>query len=265
MIKANITTSILTAYKEYLNRKACGIQVQKIYIEKTVSFEESEEVRAGKWFEFMVLGTKNRDGSEPSPVFTASKGVPAAITKHLTGQIENYNNIYSSITKIETSKILEVEYNGYKFKGILDVLAKNTEYGIHIRDIKCTGFLNNKYDSFGWDCFLGNGTFLPEKKHINQAKFYTWLWFELTGEIAVFVFDVFSNNNPNECSIKKISFSKEAIYSFKDNYIMLTEKLDNELQVGLKAVPEMNRCKKCPVLDCEHKTLLPEVEEYFVG
>jgi len=265
MINANITQSILTAYKEYLNQKACGIQVQKIYIEKTAKFEDSEETLAGKWFEFMAIGTKNRDGSEPLPVVTAAKGVPAAITKHLTGQLINFKNIYSDVEILEKSYVVTLEVDGYKFKGIFDVLAKNKQYGTHIRDIKCSGHIDNKYDSFGWDCLLGNGAFLPEKKHINQAKFYAWLWYEMTGENPIFVFDIFSNKNPDSCATKELKFSDEAIESYRSEYVKLTQKLDEELKTGLKPLPEMNRCCKCPILNCEFKTNKPDVEQYFIG
>ena len=263
----NVSNTLLVGFKEYLKQKTCGKFLQAMYVDKTIKIrdeDQSDEIKAGKYFEFLVIKTKNRDGSEPAPILTAT-GKVAAITNHVKGQVDNFKAIYSQFKILETSKVLEVEIDGIKYKGILDVLVEMSKIPA-IRDIKVSGMIANKWEVGGWECLTGNGFAIPEKKHLDQAKMYAWLWYELTGEIVDFYFDIFSNTNPDDCKTIKIRFTEEAILGFREDTIGLAKMLVEELKTGLKAIPELQRCNKCPLSgDCKDRTYTPEIEEYFIS
>lgn len=266
-MNVNYSNTILNAYRSYQQKKGCGKQIMEIYINKTVNFKTSDEQQAGQWFEYITTGATLRNGVVPEPIIL-TKGGLAAISKHLEGQKVNFENIYSDIKIDSISKELIYEEGVRKFKAILDVLAYfNNETSEHIRDIKTSGLLDNKWEDSGWEMLNGEGSYIPKKKHIYQAKFYIWIWFKLTGNIVDFYFDVFSNKNSNDCKTIKIKMDSDTLEYFETELMQLISELETDLKKGLKAYPDMKRCSKCPEKlnkICEFKVNKPQLEEYYL-
>ena len=258
----NVSNTLLNAYRDYKKMNACGKEITEVYVNKSTIFETSETQQAGQWFEYKATGEALRDGIIPEPVKTKS-GLAAAITKHLTGQYDNFKRIYKNLEITHTGEVLEYEENGINYKGILDVVAESEEIGRHIRDIKTTGLIDNIWEATGWGMLMGD-EYKPKKKHLNQAIIYTCLWYKLTGEIIPFYFDVFSNKNPNDCKIVKIVIDEHEIDIHWGDIVKLSTELSEELKKGLTPRPDMKRCRKCPVIECEHRTDLPEIETVYL-
>lgn len=259
----NISNSTLNAYRDYKYGKACGLQVQAIYIDKTVKFERTDEQKAGMWFEYKATGATNLDGTVPEEITTKTGKTPAII-EHLTGQLENFKNIYANVEIENKGYLIKHELNNRKFIAILDVQGKMNEQ-IIIRDIKTTGLLDNKWEPSGWQDLMGNDSFIPRKKHLNQAQFYIWLFYQVTGEIVPFYFDVFSNKNPYDCKIFKIEMDESTLGYYEVNLIKTIENLELDLKKGLEAKPDVDRCRKCPLnSNCTFKTNLPEIENILL-
>lgn len=260
----NYSNSLLNAYRAYKKDAECGLLMQALYIDKSIPFGDSDVVNAGIWFEYKATGQKLLNGDTPEPVLLKSNA-EAAITKHLTGQLNNFNELYQDISILESGKELLVELNKRKFKGILDVLAESDDKGVHIRDIKTSGLLDNKREEGGWEMLEGEGAWIPEKKHINQAKMYIWLWFQLTGEIVPFVFDVFSNKNPNDFKVIQVNMDEDTLIYYEGKLLELCDELDADLKKGLEAKPHYKKCKACPLLeDCDKAVFIPESEMYYL-
>lgn len=260
----NYSNSLLNAYRAYLKDQECGLLLKARYIDKTIEFVTSDVQQAGLWFEFMATGEKLRDGGEPEPVKTKS-GALAAISKHLTGQLENFKEVYKDITIVDTGHEVVYDKDGRTFKGIYDVLAENGVLGTHIRDIKASGLINDKRMEGGWVALEGDGPWIPVKKHIHQAKMYIWLWFNVTGEIAAFVFDVFSNVNPTEFKTIEIHMDEDTLNYYEKELLELCDSLDQELEEGLLPKAHYKRCGDCPLSEeCEFRMNLPPIESYYL-
>jgi len=265
----NISNTLINAYTAYKKNEECGLRVQKVYIEKVVNSGSGAAMKGGLWFEWQALFDHLTDEDklkEPEQILTPKTGKPAAAMKNITAQLDNFKNIYQEIEIHEVQKVLETTIDGIKYKGIIDVLAETKEEGIHIRDVKLTGHLNNKWEEYGWEAMQGNGGAIPEKKGLKQSKFYVWLWFHLTGELVPMYFDVFASNNSDDCKTIRVYITEEGIEEIgsdiQNSALSIREEMKNG---GLKPIADMNRCNKCEFNHwCEHKTNKPRVEHVFI-
>lgn len=265
----NISNTLVNAYTAYKKQEECGLRVQKVYIEKVVKGTAGDAAKGGLWFEWQALFDHLPDEdkqNEPEQILTPKTGKPAAAMKHITAQLDNFKNIYEDIEIQEVQKVLETTIDGIKYKGIIDVLADKKEEGIHIRDVKLTGFLKNKWEEYGWESMQGNGGAIPEKKGLKQAKFYIWLWFHLTGELVPMYFDVFASNNSQDCKTIRVYVTEEGIEEIGNDIQNSALGIREEMKSGgLQPIPDMNRCNKCEFNPwCEHKTNKPRVEHVFI-
>jgi len=254
----NISNSLISKFNEYLAGHYCGKRFEAVLINKTHQEDYGDSANAGQWFEYKATGQRLRDGAIPLPTLT-KKGELTAKYKYLEAQLVNFSMLYKSINIIEAGKTLNIPLNGFNIKMIFDVWAEFEGKNV-VRDIKTTGHLNNKWDSYGW---AGDLTF---KKHISQAKMYIWGVWKTEGVITDFYFDVFSSVNSTDFKIFKVTMTEEKLKEFEKDLIDISEQLQLESAIGFKTIPTKENCKGCPLAgECKEKTLMPEVIEVNIS
>lgn len=249
----NISNSLINAYTDYKNEKLCGKLFEAVYLKKTHQIETTEAMQYGKWFEFLCTGTLNRDGSEPEPVLLKT-GKLNTESKRVKSQVDNFLKLYKD-KNYNSNLIFEHKINGKNFKGIFDIAEVDKNFGlITIRDIKMTAVIDDKWSDYGW-------VDIENKKHINQAKFYIWLYWKKTNKIVPFYFDVFSRKNEYDFKIIKVEMSKTALIDFETYLMQAVEMLEFDIATGLIAYPTLKGCRECPLKkECDFFTDIPEVE-----
>jgi len=256
MKKFNISNSLLNRYQEYKNAELCGLRFKAVNIEKTHSEFTTDAMNRGKWFEFLCTNAKNRDGSEPVPQTTA-KGAFTADYQRIFNQKNNFDKIYKRGDKIyDSDLIMEQTIDGQNYKAIFDILEYDKEKKpIAIRDIKMTGVINDKWSEYGW-------VNITYSKHINQAKFYIWIYWKRTDIILPFYFDVFSTKNDKEFKMFKVKMDLSAIKEFEMYLFEAAKMIYFDIETGFIPYPDLMPCNFCPVRgDCKFFTDMPKIKE----
>lgn len=289
----NISQSLIKAFEEYAFGESCGKQFQALYIDKSVSFEPSEAMLMGIWFEYLITGEKMRDGTTPLPdlykgadiefwktvvIPEIKKGVSlseliGSESKKLKSKylylyyqaiMARKSFLYYGFSEIQSGVVWEYETSrGTKTKGILDVLAiRNKKKAIV--DIKSTGMINNKWEEFGWD----TDTLHHKQKLMLQAIHYKWMGIQLFNEDIPFYFFVHGNTNVIDRKIIRVDVSKGTMdrYAGLENDDQLSkvdfiqEMVDYNIGIGFESRPDVNRCSKCPLKDdCKDFIDIPRI------
>ncbi len=248
-----ITNSILQAYREYKQEVLCGELFDKVYLKREVFLETTDAQNAGHWFEYEITGALPAygDGSSPEPKLT-KKGELTAIYKHLENHINTEKNVLKDVKDPAYGVKIEHQDNGFSFNGTLDVYAVD-----QIRDIKTTGHITNKWDDYGW-------VNIETKKHVDQAKFYLWLVYKMTGKVYRFFFDVYSNKD-NKCKIIEVKVIKKTLEDFEENIIKEAKAIKAESEIGFQLYPDAVKCSNCLLSEsCKHKSNEPPREEVIL-
>lgn len=250
----NISNSLRNRYSDYKNAELCGLRFEAVNIKKTHQEYTSPAMEKGKWFEFICTGALNRDGSEPQPELLKTEKLSTEANR-IMFQKKNFDKIYNSKT-YEPNLTMEQEINGQNYKAVFDILELDKEKNpVAIRDIKLTGVINDKWSDFGW-------VDIQYKKHINQAKFYIWIYWKRTDQILPFYFDVFSSKNDFEFKIFKVTMDKSALLEFEIYLFDEVKMINFDIKTGFIAYPDLMPCFSCPVKnDCNRFTNMPAVKK----
>lgn len=243
----NISNSLMQAYRSYKNGETCGLFFRAVYIDKICTTPTTDAQALGQWFEFSCTGQKPRSGVEPKPE-TTQKGELTAPYKKMSEQIENLKAIYKEFFN-DCKFGVEVNYlqDQVNYKAIFDV-----QHPKMIRDIKTSGFIDNKWEKYGW-------VEIEKKPLVEQGYFYIWITYKTTGKILPFYYDVFSTANGIDCKVFKIVVSEEWLKEYEARLMGEVNLLKFDVATGLEELPEMKRCKTCPLFDgCNYKKLTPD-------
>lgn len=248
---------MLNAYADYKNEILCGLLFKAVYVDKFCEMPVSDAVNRGNWFEYICTGTVNRDGSIPEPERTA-RGELTADYKRIEQQKENFKKIYEHM-EFSSNITIEQVVDGQNYKAVFDILEYDgtnpeCEVPIAIRDLKMTSVIDDKWSDYGWV----NITF---KKHINQAKFYIWLYWKRSGIILPFHFDVFSSKNEKEFKMFLVTMTETSLIEFETYLYETVEMIKLDIETGFIAYPDLMPCSGCPVQnDCKRYTDMPKLE-----
>ena len=241
----------MNKYTDYKNGEYCGLRFKAVYIDKTHSEFTSPAAELGKYFEYICTGATNRDGSIPEAPMT--KTGLSADGKRANEQKKNFDRLYKYIN-YKSSITLEHTINGQNFKGVLDIMQEYKGNISAIRDIKYTGLINDKWSDFGW-------VNIKYTKHINQAKFYIWLYYQINKVILPFYFDVFSSKNEKEFKVIKVTMDESALIEFEISLFEGVNMLKFDIETGFIAYPDLMPCSTCPLKnECKEYTDLPKIE-----
>jgi len=265
-----ISKSLLLAYDAVMMGEACGVQFKSMYLDKTHRLDPTPAMMKGNRFEFLALGIKNRDGSEPEPIKTSSGNVSKAEEEKVKAQAERCKQALEKhgfeIMGTDQKKVND--FDGFQIVSVLD--AEGTKDGEPvIIDTKYSGLLYNKWEVMGWHPEkIANNIF-----HQKQALMYMFHMAHRTGKLYDFYYLVHSATNDVESEIFKMQFSddpdmhqkmaKEQFQIFERSLhsIAKTIRLQYDMD-GFKAVPTVKGCMECPLMadgSCKHAISVPEI------
>ncbi len=109
-------------------------------------------MKLGLYFEYLCIGSLNRDGTVPEMVLTSTNKTNAG-TKHLIEQVKNFQKIVNKhkITwqKEDINKLWVVDKGRYRIEGHPDLPAEMNKIPVII-DLKSTGLIDDKWKPYGW-------------------------------------------------------------------------------------------------------------------
>lgn len=244
---AIMNQTTLRAFMEYLYGNECGIYFNEKYINESFDLPTTEAQALGHYFEYLCTGaTPRNSGEAPQPV-TTKAGKLTADYERMHAHVENCKMLLTKYDKYGVE--ISAKLGQYELNGILDV--QHTDYNT---DIKTTGFLDNKWEQYGWG---GEPEDLKNKPAMFQAKYYTLIEYLNTGKIKPFLFLVFSTKN-TDWKIIKVQMTTETLQDFKDYVNTLLEQLEYHKAVGFEAKPHYKKCAECP-LTCAHRVNTPDI------
>ena len=228
----------------------------------------------GNRFEFLLTGTLNRDGTVPPQLTTAT----GAVSKAINARIQECVNLAIVTLEHEGYDIEDAKKSGgvqYYFNhsgigGTLDLFIWNKkEQRLHIVDLKFSGLIGDKWNSFGWNWkepsfwnHLSNN-----RGHKIQAEHYRFGVELQTGIKNVpFIFAVFDNRAKQEGRYRLFrmkSSLKNRLWYLKE-MTMAIKGMQEMLDEGkFPSKPDYDRCKGCPYTkeECPAKKLRPDVVE----
>ena len=252
----NISNSMLQAFLDCLNEKACFYEFYHRYVLKDYTPEPTPAMRLGIWFEYMCTGALPRSGVAPTPV-TLKNGKLAADYERMLAQVENFKKIVDvyNINIVEVSKEIVHE----KIKGILDIWCEIDEMP-SIIDLKATGQIGNKWEVYGWD--ERNFQF---SNHILQPAIYKYLIYKTLGiEDVTFYYLVFSTKNTDILfwEVKYLDFD-EMCLQVEDLANRLDEFIQNSDESSYTPICDYKVCQKCE-MNCFYRQDIPKIETKFL-
>lgn len=248
-----VSQSLMKSLNEYL-QGGCGIQFKARYVTKTITFEPSEAMELGMYFEYISTGSVPRSGI-PIAKYD-SKGKLKTEYENAKGSAQLFNALikYWGIEILEINYTLETD----KMKGLLDLLVLWN--GVKcIIDLKYSGMLYDKWTEFGW-----HPDFLEQKDNILvQGVHYKLLAREQLGIHDIpFYFWVFDAKNPVNVRVIEENVSELKM----QQHIEAVEKVKAYIEDSIQKdnwIPRPNllRCSTCPLREeCEHRAFFPLIE-----
>lgn len=157
-----ITQSMIKKRLEY-EAGGCGTQISA-YFNDLITFEPSEAMKLGIYFEYLVTGALPRSGQVPVPGMTQKKELTAAY-QYASDQAERVK------TYIKRMGIKVLAFGQWvddgELGGTIDMLVESRITGKAVIDLKYSGRVDDKWSEHGW-------TFSPVQKayHKIQATHY---------------------------------------------------------------------------------------------
>lgn len=262
MKQYNYSYSMLRSFNEYLRGSYCGLLFKALYIEKSVSIEATDAMRAGQYLEYILTGATLRDGSAPEPELTKAGKMTAMYER-----MHEYVPLWQKILKqsgiipdsIQTSVLMQTEIAGYTLKGIADVVAKTVLDEIVIIDIKSSGFIRNKWEDYGWEE-------LEKKRQLwSQLAMYDFLH-EKTFSIKAnrLLFAVF-NPSGYDARLFNVNITNRDVADYERHYTAQIENCENEIQFADETFWRQSRdfrqCMNCPLRESCDVALYAPAEE----
>lgn len=263
--KFNLSYSLINAFWQYSRGEECGILYKAIYLDKMHTRPPSEAMQIGIYGEYKMTGQLPRSGEIPLPKLTKRgeavgkyQGEITAKYKHVEGQVINYNNAIERYdVKIkETGKVVEIQKKRYKIKGIFDLFVEIDKKPVII-DIKLTGLIDDKWNDYGW----ATEKIIWKKHIILQAKMYKLLGRELGIEDCTFQYWVFANNNPVDFKILEMNIPPDLINELDADFDSQYDTISFQYEMDtFEAIPDVRRCSNCPIQDCKHRIIVPNIK-----
>jgi len=245
MNKPNISVSLIKSMRNIDLSETCPARVKAIQIDKIYDpkdHEPQDAMKLGQYFEYLLTGATLRDGTIPQAEMTKAGKMAAAYEN-----VQCHKATWEDIVKgnkyiaLQTSVLLEANYKGYNLKGIADVVCLQGDKPVII-DIKSTGFIDNKWEEYGW-------VNIENKPAIySQAVFYMYLYHRIHGVLPDFYFAVFSTGKTGDAKLLKMNIPYEIEQLYKDvesSVDYAISLIEYQEAIGWPSSENFNHCIKC--------------------
>lgn len=264
----NISKSLIGAFEEVEMQKRCGLQFLATNIMKTLKLPTSDAANKGKYFEYLVTGAKNRDGSIPEPE-TIQSGKLNADYQRITEHAEYCKKMLKAkkIEIIEIDKTLESKYKNTNIKGVLDILG-NYKDKETIFDLKMSGLIGNKWEKWGWH----EDTVIQYQKI--QPRIYKWLAWKIFKIVNIPFYYLIFSPKKLDVLLWNMNYRSEEMF-FEDmkelegKFTYVNSMINYYNTTGWEATNDFQNCLGC-VNDkeefhkCKHRLFYPKEEEFFI-
>lgn len=276
--KFTISQSFMKDMKSYLAARTCGEVIESKYVRKDFPDQQSEAMKLGSYFEYILTGAPMRDGTIPKPSFMISKIKDKKklkgnedktdewiITQYNFGideMYDGYRMAHRNAVRVKqmmkdmgiTIKATQVHVVDGKYDGHLDVIADYNGEEVTI-DIKYSGLIEDKWNEMGW-------MMTPEQieYHKVQAVHYTGI-----GKRPMYYL-ICSSTNEDQIKFIRMTVDDFAIEQHFINADELYKRFDYDKKIGFNIYPEYTRCKTCALFSrCSFKTQIPKVEVVHIN
>lgn len=263
-MKWRISKSLMNAFDDYMNGNECGKLFEAIYLRKTHQSTPSDAMLKGNRFEYLSIGTLNRDGSIPSEIKTNAGNISKTDEERAKKQADNFLKSleFHGIEIDEKDHKFEIEFSDFTLVFITDYIGHWKESGKPIiGDLKYSGLLGNKWEETGWH----RETLHQRRKLMTQPLLYLYGMKWLREKEHDFLFHVHSSTNDIDYEIFQIFITpthlnemEERIYNLNRN-IYLTYEMG-----GFQYRPSVRRCLDCPVKDCPKRMTIPPIRQIYM-
>ena len=257
---------MIKAFDQVVRGNLCGLLFKAMYIDKSVSKPPTDAMKLGIYLEYSLTGALPRNGVTPVPERTA-KGELTAPYKKISQYKELWDNmiIRSQIdpVTIKTGVELSTTINGFTLKGITDVIAETYAKNTEIIDIKCSGFIRNKWEEYGWEE-------LHRKPSLwQQLALYDFLYEVNYGKKPGLAFTIF-NPSAYDARLIRVNIANRNIDEYKRYFEEKIEFMESSFELSNNtfwtSTIDFKECADCPLKEtCKSCLIAPHSEEITVA
>lgn len=240
----------------------CPAQFKAVYIDKTAHIEDSEAMRLGRLFEYLITG--EGEAMEPK---TTKTGI-AADDQRVIENAENAKNAlkYYGLPKIAANEKFEVKLIAnfetgtatINLKGIFDYRSERNGLPL-ILDFKNSGLIFNKWEPTAWHPETFKKNYLVNV----QGLHYAFMWYLATGVIPLVAFLIYTPKNSRDAAFFVCEYTQESLNEHLENVKFAWREIYSlYLNDKLQPVPEKTQCYDCPVKDCPARTNIPKLYNF---
>lgn len=261
-LKINISQSLIKRAREVIRGTACGYAFHEIDILKKYKTEPSDAQKLGSYFEYLCIGTPNRDGTIPEMPAT-QKGLPTADAIRAQKQKVNFDNVIQEygFEIINTNKTTVNKINDkYSLKIIEDAEIKTKDGSIATLDLKFSGLLGDKWQPMGWH--------LESYKYRDQLTIQP-IMYKYVNDLAYgihdkpFYYGIFSSKNEYDFDFWEVNIEHydEVMGELDEEISDLIGIFDSSMDTIALPNPEYSRCNACPINEmCVFRALTPTIK-----
>jgi len=294
-----ISQSLIKDYRDYQKGFLCGLLFEALHITRTTKIEPTKAMLLGQFFEFLAIGSINRDmeGKKLGQYFAdglKQEGMKAIdywdeqLAKGIVDDIElaekhwgvNWFNLIIQaqhfISACEHYEIkfqaiqekIEHEENGITYVLVIDLIASFNQY-IHPDEGKYKELSKVIIDTKAtglinnkWEDYgWAFESLIFKDKLMVQPIFYSLVWQKKFGEKIPFFFFVHSNTNQVDRKIIEINIGPGCLEDLQVEINEMIEAIDFLNDVGYRASPDVIKCYNCPLKNrCEFRANHPQIK-----
>jgi hypothetical protein len=232
----------------------CPQAIKLRYIDK-VATEQSEAMKRGLYFEWLLLGQSSQEAPQLEKLKNGGKSQAEKDIDELAGIAKKTLELLGiNMESIQPQMRLEVD----GMSGIIDMIANDIENPdrLAIYDIKYT---ETKYDD-RWNGWADLENKLDSKR---QARHYIHLYHLKHGVYLPYYFLVFGKSG--WCRVIKCVMTSESLNLHVQEVNAVRDMLGTWEKAKWPAVPSYDKCRDCYVAQyCKSVKLTPDVEQYEV-
>lgn len=238
----------------------CGKQYKAIHIDGLVRQPSTEAQVKGQRFEYLALGSLNREGLVPE-LPRLKSGKQSSDELRIESQADRFksNLHHYGITILERNLYIETSYENpstgeiLSLHGTVDALVdyKGAPY---VLDLKLTENLHSTFGRFAW----GNWW---QMDHL-QAYLYCHILKKVTSHEFGFLYYVADLTPAENYALREVKITGERLLEMHEAIRIAAGKLNGFISGGFTASPDYDTCKECPLEECSARIRVKPIEVF---
>lgn len=243
-----------SAVKDFEKESTCPARWRAQWLDKLISFQETDHMKKGNYFEWLILGANAQQKDPPSPILLKN-GNKSTDTLRIEEQASRVKALlfdpahpdWLRLTPIQAQLFLP---GGKATRGgTIDLLAFDAAAKDYwIVDLKLTGDLTSKRTPYSW----GNDWAEMDNLQLIHYRTLAEHHFKVPFRTGLLVADY---SPRKRIEFGEINFTEDAVAEYEQRFSYVEQGIEHYNTKGWPRIPEKNNCGIC-TLNCEKRLKL---------